>query len=253
MLSMMNKFKLLSHMSQRSCQFFSNQQKWFATSDILFVGGASSNKYPGGIDSSWFEKPIDQQDPKVKLLIDMKKRLDEDKNIFKFFGFEETFELNQRSLQTEMRRLQNQLHPDRFVDQNDHIKDLSHLISSTINGYYQILTNPFTRARHLYCIRQKKVSEQTLDSQLDSLKLEAEFLSRMMDTSELAQSPGTSYNKLHQLDGELKKEIELLMKEIELNLEKKNFELVLVNLGKLKFVANCHNSVRRRLERFSSF
>lgn len=175
-------------------------------------------------------------------------------NGFKLFGIEQRFKIDQKQLQREMRKLQNLLHPDRFVAEEDlESQERSNTLSAMVNDFYHILSHPYERAKHLLSLTTNK-SPAKVEESLEHLEIEQAFLARMLEIRELIETPpGQDIKTLQKLDVELQSELDQLICELNEDFAAKNMESILKKLGKLKFVANCHRKVTSRLGTFSSF
>ena len=70
-------------------------------------------------------------------------------NYFELFGLKAGFELDQTQLLSQYRSLQKELHPDRFVQADDHQKLLAVQNTALVNEAYQTLKTPTSRAEYL--------------------------------------------------------------------------------------------------------
>ncbi|WP_018872860.1 Fe-S protein assembly co-chaperone HscB [Thioalkalivibrio sp. ALJ16] len=59
------------------------------------------------------------------------------------------FELDQQQLEERFRRLQAELHPDRFVRQGDQARRMAAAVAADVNEAYAILADDYRRALHL--------------------------------------------------------------------------------------------------------
>lgn len=193
---------------------------------------------------------------KTKESLLTKERVDEltklSQNAFKLFGLNEQFDINTRSLQREMRKLQQLLHPDRVYDADKSIRDKAYHLSTLVNDFYEILNHPYKRAKYLLSVALKK-SQDEIEKDLEKLEIDSEFLTRMMDMRETLEDPTTRPEVLVRLELELSSDLRSLVKELNKDFENKNTDIILTKLGKLKFLANCHHIVTDRLGSFSQF
>ncbi len=70
-------------------------------------------------------------------------------NYFELFGLDMTFQLDKQVMQTRLKQLLTEFHPDRFVNADEQQKRLSVQQSSWLNQASQTLNNPVTRARYM--------------------------------------------------------------------------------------------------------
>lgn len=163
-------------------------------------------------------------------------------NGFKLFDLEERFKIDEIYLQREMHKLQNLLHPDRFVDQHPEVQAQSNKLSAVVNDFYKILSHPYERGKYLLGLVSKK-SDLEIEETLDKLQLNSEFLARMMEISETIHSPESDSRELSKLEYELEEELVKLVNELNEEFAKRNFDDIVKKLGTLKFVANCHKAL----------
>lgn len=172
-------------------------------------------------------------------------------NAFKVFGIEDRFNIDKSKLQREMRKLQNSLHPDRFVGKGKADQIMSEHLSAMINDYYHILNHPYKRAKYLLSVITNK-SPSEVEDDLDAINMDPDFLSNMMDTRETIDDKSTDKQTLTKLHLQLESELNGLVKGLDKDFSEKNITNIYSKLGKLKFIANCVQSVSNRLESFSN-
>lgn len=185
-----------------------------------------------------------QDSPKAQMLKQLNDRLFGSGSAFKLFNVEEKLIIDMRKLRDEMIKLQNQLHPDRFVNEESKIIDQSQLMSSYVNSSYLILKDPYERAKYLLCIRKNMTSAE-LEARLDRLRLDPEFLAEMMKINEtIEESTPDSFSVLR-LQSKLSQDIEKIISEMEKDLEGDRYDDMLVKLAKLKFLSNRYQESSR--------
>jgi molecular chaperone HscB len=84
--------------------------------------------------------------------------IDFQKNFFQMFGLPERYRLDRAELSQRYRRLQNEVHPDKFADRPEAERRLSMQWTTQINEAYQTLGNAVQRGRYL--LRQHGVDTQ---------------------------------------------------------------------------------------------
>lgn len=213
--------------------------------------GLSSQVFKAGIASfdDWVQKS-DKEDQanafdalKGRITQKIGTRIDKSKqNGFKLFGMEEKFDIDKMKLQREMRKLQNLLHPDRFVGRNTSTQSISLELSAMVNDFYHTISHPYERGKYLLSLMTNK-NQDELEKSLGSIQLDGEFLARMMDISERAQDPHSDRSEMAKLTAELDAEMAKLTRDLKANFEAKRFNNIYRDLAKLKFLANCHTSL----------
>lgn len=78
-------------------------------------------------------------------------------NHFQLFGLPETYRLDIARLDEAYRKLQNEVHPDRFASAGESEKRLSMQWATKVNEAYQTLRKPLTRAAYLLHLRGHEV------------------------------------------------------------------------------------------------
>lgn len=79
--------------------------------------------------------------------------MDFKQNHFELFGFPTGFRIDSASLELAYRRIQTQVHPDRFAHRGETEKRLSMQWTTHVNEAYQTLKSPLPRARYLLQLR----------------------------------------------------------------------------------------------------
>jgi molecular chaperone HscB len=97
---------------------------------------------------------------------------------FSLFGLPQAHALDQARLDQAYRRLQAEVHPDRFAAASDAEKRLSIQWATRVNEAYRALKDPLARARYLLSLRGVDTHEETNTS------MPAEFLMQQMEWRE---------------------------------------------------------------------
>lgn len=130
-------------------------------------------------------------------------------NYFKLFGIEPGFELDQSALLNQYRVLQKQLHPDRFVQADDHQKLLAVQNTALVNEAYQTLKDPTSRAEYLLLQAGKETPNDTTIQDSVFLISQMELRENMADIAE-SSCPEAQLEKLRaevdQLSDDIKEE-----------------------------------------------
>lgn len=174
---------------------------------------------------------------------------EEAKNAFKLFKLEQKFSISETQLHKEMITLQQELHPDRYMSGGGSARMKSDYLSSLVNEQYEILRQPYQRAKYLLSLVSNKDPEE-LERDLDRLKMDSDFLTRMMDVQEKIGSYNTRQEELTKLRYDIGLEVFLLNKELDSDFKEKNVAKILPKLGKLKFLSNCLSAADKRLDQF---
>ena len=99
-------------------------------------------------------------------------------NHFELFDLPVGFDIDESKLTERFQTLQRSLHPDKFAAATASEKRWSIQAASLVNGAYQSLSNPLTRATYLLELNGISVDEET-DTQMDPM-----FLMQQMELRE---------------------------------------------------------------------
>lgn len=168
-------------------------------------------------------------------------------NGFKLFKVEQKFIIDTKSLRRELRLLQKLLHPDKFVTASESLKDQSHILSALINDFFNILMNPYERGRYLLSLESGEPAE-VIEKKLENIKLEDEFLERMMDIGTRVYSQLNDLPELNKLYDELSHDYNNLMRQLEQSFDARDYETVIQLLARMKFVGKNHHAVAQLFE-----
>lgn len=231
--------------------------RYFTVTSKVATSGKNDKDNDGNMFTNLFK--LEQKDDdtafgvlKTRVLKNVGDRLGDMKsqNAFQLFGLEEKFNINQAQLKREMIKLQNILHPDRFIDEDVRKQEISNHLSALVNDFYHILEHPYERAKYLLSLVTNK-TPQEVEKSLENLQMEESFLTRMLEIKE--EIPTKSPSDLERLNYEIEQDLNSLIVELDKDFKSKNTEMILKKLGKLKFLANCHKSIADRRGSFSLF
>jgi molecular chaperone HscB len=106
--------------------------------------------------------------------------IDFSRNHFELFGLPERFRLDTQALDEAYRRLQSQVHPDRFAHGTDADKRVALQTSARVNEAYRALREPVARAEYLLGLHGVDPRDET------DTRLPGEFLERQLERREEA-------------------------------------------------------------------
>ena len=108
--------------------------------------------------------------------------MDLSSNYFELFGLPQKYEVDRTQLSEKYRMLQQQFHPDRFVNGSEQERRLSLQMASRINEGSRVLRDPIARARYL-------LELEGVDLGTDSQTLrDPEFLMEQMELREALEA-----------------------------------------------------------------
>lgn len=114
--------------------------------------------------------------------------LDFSRNHFELFGLPVRFRLDAGALDAAYRRLQSEVHPDRFASGSDADRRLALQASARVNEAYRTLREPVTRAEYLLSLHGIDATRET-DTQLP-----LEFLERQLERREQASDAAAAHD-----------------------------------------------------------
>ncbi|KAI1724855.1 dnaJ domain-containing protein [Ditylenchus destructor] len=162
---------------------------------------------------------------------------------FSYLGLERIWSINEPELKQRFRKLQSQVHPDKFGQSSQREKELSEKHSSYLNNAYRTLRDPFRRASYLLGVRvgDEENSGKATDSQLamDMMELHEE-IDDLSDAKELEL-------KLAEVQGELDR----LFSRLGQYLEKGNTEEARKILDRIRFFITAKRSICGKLGRYT--
>ncbi len=100
------------------------------------------------------------------------------KNFFQLFGLPEHYRIDRADLSQRYRKLQNEVHPDKFADRPEAERRLSMQWTTQINQAYQTLGNPVQRGRYLLAQHGVDTQEET------NTAMPVDFLMQQMEWRE---------------------------------------------------------------------
>lgn len=115
-------------------------------------------------------------------------------NFFELFGLPLEFSVDQAALTSRFRKLQTQLHPDRFTSQPDVEKRWSMQAASAVNEGFQTLSSDLRRAVYLLTLNDISVDEET------DTNMAPAFLMEQMEYRESLEAAMESKDPLMALD-----------------------------------------------------
>ena len=123
-------------------------------------------------------------------------------NHFDLFGLPARYAIDGAALDDAYRRLQGQVHPDRFAAAPDAERRVAMQRATQANEAYRVLRHPLQRAMHLLALRGVDLQSETATSR------DAQFLGRQMEWREAIEDARAARNAaaLQQLLGELVEE-----------------------------------------------
>lgn len=160
----------------------------------------------------------------------------ETKNFFRIFNLSEKFDIDPKELHMQYRRLQAQLHPDKFTQKTTEEKEISESFSSLVNKAYNNLQIPLKRAEHLIELRGGQLNET--ENAVD----DPDFLMEMMELNEELENT-TNVEKLKELNIKNRNQLEIITKNIDECFKKNDLNRAKHFVIKMKYYTSLGNRI----------
>jgi molecular chaperone HscB len=171
--------------------------------------------------------------------------MDTQPSYFALFGLPQSFVIDLPQLDTQFRRLQSEVHPDRFATAPDHERRLSLQMATQANEAYQTLKNPLSRARYLLQLKGIDTLEESNTS------MPVDFLMQQMEWRESLEEAQAAGN-VDALDGllaELRTTEKALYHTLEQSIDHDvNDALATETVRKLKFIDKVQSEIEHAIE-----
>ncbi|XP_030757562.1 iron-sulfur cluster co-chaperone protein HscB [Sitophilus oryzae] len=160
-------------------------------------------------------------------------------NYFKLFDIDEQFDIDSKILKDKYKNLQNNLHPDRFINRTEEEKKISENYSSLVNKAYKCLATPLKRAEHLL-----KLSGSSIEEKQSSV--DPGFLMEMMELNEELDN-NVEPEQLRQLNIKNKNELERLAQSIDECFKHQNLDEAKQFVIKMQYYTSLGNRINAKL------
>ena len=159
-------------------------------------------------------------------------------NFFELFNIEISVDINKSDLDEKVKILQNNFHPDKFINGSDFEKRLALQISSYINDGYKILGDIVLRVEYILKINNFNKDESTTINDID-------FLQEQIMYNELIESlkENLEENIIDDNLSGIKLKLKNTINNIKLSYQDREFEDMWQNLSKLRFYINNINEL----------
>ena len=166
--------------------------------------------------------------------------IDFSRNYFELFGLPQRFESDSASLENAYRRLQTEVHPDRFASAGEQEKRLALQSSARVNEAYRALKDPVSRAQYLLSLHGIDALSET-DTQLPMDFLEQQ-LERREDAAQAVSANDSS--ALAAILADVRREANDLVSELVHAIdEQRSFADARMPVRELKFLAKLANDL----------
>lgn len=151
---------------------------------------------------------------------------------FALFGLPVQFELDAAELTSRYKRLQREIHPDRFVNCGETEQRIAMQKASLLNEAYKTLREPLGRAVYLLKLNGVDVKSS------QGAQLEPAFLMEQMEFRETMQSLGKTaepVRELEKLQHQVHQHTEALLETCKLQLDRRDYKAAADTVRKLQF------------------
>jgi molecular chaperone HscB len=166
--------------------------------------------------------------------------IDFSRNYFELFGLPQRFQSDSASLENAYRRLQTEVHPDRFASAGEQEKRLALQSSARVNEAYRALKDPVSRAQYLLSLHGIDALSET-DTQLTM-----DFLERQLERREAAAEAVSANNSsaLASILADVRQEANDLVRALADTMDKQqSFADARMPVRELKFLAKLANDL----------
>lgn len=174
--------------------------------------------------------------------------IDFSQDYFKLFGMTPSFKIDRQRLAENYRNLQQEMHPDKFVDKSAGEQRLAVQHASHINSAYQTLKSPLLTAEYLLELAGHPVNKETLTIENN------EFLFKQMQWREILSDlehnveqsslePTSALEQLQNLNAEVMTERDTLIEDFEKNYSEQQWMKAVENVSQWYFVEKMQASV----------
>ena len=162
---------------------------------------------------------------------------------FELFGLPAAFSIDLAALDQAYRRLQAEVHPDRFAAASDAERLQSLQMATRVNEAYQTLKNPVSRARYLLQLRGVDTQEES------NTAMPVDFLMQQMVWRESLEEAQDSITALESLDRELRAAAKNLLATLATSLDAQpNDILATETVRKLRFIDKVQSEIDQAME-----
>ncbi|BCM25671.1 Fe-S protein assembly co-chaperone HscB [Methyloradius palustris] len=176
-------------------------------------------------------------------------RQDSDLNYFELFNLPATFSVDSQLLDINYRKLQSEVHPDRFVTASSAERMKSMQMATLANDAYQTLKQPLSKARYLLKLAGIATDEE------NNTAMPADFLMLQMEWRETIEDARNAkdIDALDNLLNEIAQNANTLQQTLKIALDETNdLELAADTVRKLSFIEKLREDVSQSIEKLEN-
>jgi len=157
---------------------------------------------------------------------------------FDVIGVKKSFDVNAAELTSNFRKLQSQLHPDKFTQKSQDEKEISENYSMLLNTAYKTLLTPLERGLYLLELEGYPLHE-------GEISMSSEFLFEVMEINEELDEVDNIEDLQHVKDSNNLR-MQNLLKEVGFQIQQQDWNAARNVLGQVKYFANIHNKIKEK-------
>ena len=170
------------------------------------------------------------------------------RNYFELLSLPTQFEIDATLLDQHYRKLQSEVHPDRFVTASANERMQSMQVATQANEAYQTLKNTTARARYLLQLNGIETLEESNTS------MPADFLMLQMEWREAIDDANTAkdVSALEALLDEIKQMTKALSQNLNSQFAEKSYSLASESVRKLSFIDKISSDIQHAIEQLEN-
>jgi Fe-S protein assembly co-chaperone HscB len=161
-------------------------------------------------------------------------------NYFELFAIEQTYNIDQKLLQTQYFVLQAKHHPDRSRNELERRENLEY--SMLINEAFKILQDDYLRAEYLLKIKGELIDDNKLKNLLSPDQLE-----EILENYELIEIT-QDLSQLHELQHDKSEDCQKLVLKLEQAFKANNLKQALDLTARLKYLTNLVGNIKLKIK-----
>jgi molecular chaperone HscB len=161
-------------------------------------------------------------------------------NYFELFAIEQTYNIDQKLLQTQYFILQAKHHPDRSRNELERRENLEY--SMLINEAFKILQDDYLRAEYLLKIKGEFIDDNKLKNLLSPNQLE-----EILENYELIEIT-QDLSQLHKLHHDKNEDCQKLVLKLEQEFKANNLKQALDLTARLKYLTNLVGNIKLKIK-----
>ena len=160
-------------------------------------------------------------------------------NHFELFNLPIQFDIDHKALDEVYRKVQQLVHPDKYVNASDVEKRMAIQWASQANDAYHVLRNPLKRGIYLCELHHHKLEAE------NNVMMPPDFLIQQIEWREMLENARTDkdFATLEKLDAQQRSYKETHMQTIADNLRNADYENALQNIRKMMFLEKFSNEI----------